>query len=130
MLASRTERLRRRGHGNHFHHCLAARVSQRHHDKTGWHVNHGHGVTGAAPSTKKLLHVEIFPLRGVSVTSLAGVLDACSRNAVGHCVGAAVWPCSGDLDAGRMPHLGDYALCRVSILSVSKILICQIGGEQ
>jgi len=36
----------------------------------------------------------------------------------------------GDLDAGRMPHLGDHALCRVSILSVSKILICQIGGEQ
>jgi hypothetical protein len=37
---------------------------------------------------------------------------------------------NGDLDAGRMPHLGDHALCRVSILSVSKILICQIGGEQ
>ena len=31
----------RRGHANHFHHCLAARVSQCHHDKAGWHVNHG-----------------------------------------------------------------------------------------
>ena len=34
-----------------------------------------------------------------------------------------------DLDAGRMSYLGHHALCCVSILSVSKILIRQISGK-
>ena len=29
---------RRRGHANHFHHCVAAGVSRCHHDETGWQV--------------------------------------------------------------------------------------------